>query len=47
MNNDTFLPKVSVIVPVYNGEADLPQLIRCLLAQTYPKQAGGVFAGRQ
>ena len=38
MNNDTFLPKVSVIVPIYNGEADLPELIRCLLAQTYPKQ---------
>lgn len=34
----TFLPKVSVIVPIYNGEADLPELINCLLAQTYPKQ---------
>jgi cellulose synthase/poly-beta-1,6-N-acetylglucosamine synthase-like glycosyltransferase len=27
---------VSVIVPIYNGEADLPGLIACLLAQTYP-----------
>ena len=31
-----FLPKTSVIVPVYNGEADLPELINCLQAQTYP-----------
>ncbi len=31
-----FLPKVSVVVPVYNGEADLPDLLRCLYAQTYP-----------
>ena len=30
------LPKVSVIVPIYNGEADLPDLINCLKAQTYP-----------
>ena len=34
---NTFLPKVSVVVPIYNGEADLPELICCLLAQTYPK----------
>lgn len=27
--------KVSVIVPIYNGEADLPDLIACLKAQTY------------
>ncbi|ARV57583.1 glycosyltransferase [Nostocales cyanobacterium HT-58-2] len=33
----TFLPKVSVVVPIYNGEADLPELISCLSAQTYPK----------
>lgn len=33
-----FLPKVSVIVPIYNGESDLPDLIRCLLSQTYPKE---------
>ncbi|NES81962.1 MAG: glycosyltransferase [Moorea sp. SIO2B7] len=31
-----FLPKVSVIVPIYNGELDLPELIDCLRAQTYP-----------
>ena len=32
----TFCPTVSVIVPIYNGETDLPGLIECLLAQTYP-----------
>ncbi|AFZ25786.1 glycosyl transferase [Cylindrospermum stagnale PCC 7417] len=32
-----FLPMVSVVVPIYNGEADLPDLISCLLSQTYPK----------
>jgi glycosyltransferase involved in cell wall biosynthesis len=32
----SFLPQVSVIVPIYNGEADLPDLLACLLAQTYP-----------
>ena len=32
----SFLPIVSVIVPIYNGEFDLPDLINCLLAQTYP-----------
>ncbi|MCA1994833.1 MAG: glycosyltransferase, partial [Coleofasciculus sp. S288] len=31
-----FLPNVSAIVPIYNGEADLPDLIDCLQAQTYP-----------
>jgi glycosyltransferase involved in cell wall biosynthesis len=31
------LPMVSVVVPIYNGEADLPELINCLLSQTYPK----------
>ncbi|NER30836.1 MAG: glycosyltransferase [Symploca sp. SIO1C4] len=30
------LPQVSVIVPIYNGETDIPDLIRCLQAQTYP-----------
>lgn len=30
------LPPVSVVVPIYNGEADLPALIERLLAQTYP-----------
>ncbi|MEM8610899.1 MAG: glycosyltransferase [Cyanobacteria bacterium P01_H01_bin.105] len=32
----TFFPTVSVIVPIYNGETDLPGLIECLLGQTYP-----------
>lgn len=31
-----FLPYVSVIVPIYNGETDLPDLIHCLQTQTYP-----------
>ncbi len=31
-----FLPKVSAIVPIYNGEADLPDLLNCLRSQTYP-----------
>ncbi|MDJ0712840.1 MAG: glycosyltransferase [Prochloraceae cyanobacterium] len=31
-----FLPKVSVIVPIYNGEKDLPDLIECLRSQNYP-----------
>jgi len=31
-----FFPRVSVIVPIYNGEQDLPGLLKCLLAQTYP-----------
>ncbi|MEH2179970.1 glycosyltransferase [Nostoc sp.] len=33
----SFLPMVSVVVPIYNGKADLPELINCLLSQTYPK----------
>ncbi|MEQ8752326.1 MAG: glycosyltransferase [Coleofasciculus sp. G1-WW12-02] len=33
----SFVPKVSVIVPIYNGAADIPDLIQCLLCQTYPK----------
>ncbi|MDJ0736428.1 MAG: glycosyltransferase [Nostocaceae cyanobacterium] len=37
-NSNNFLPKVSVVVPIYNGEGDLPDLISCLEAQTYPKQ---------
>ncbi|ACK65281.1 glycosyl transferase family 2 [Rippkaea orientalis PCC 8801] len=32
-----FCPKVSVIVPIYNGERDIPDLIDCLRSQTYPK----------
>lgn len=31
------LPQVSVVVPIYNGEADLPPLLDGLLAQTYPR----------
>jgi glycosyltransferase involved in cell wall biosynthesis len=34
--NPKFFPRVSVIVPVYNGEADLPDLLNCLRSQTYP-----------
>ncbi len=33
-----FFPEVSVIVPIYNGEKDLPPLIDCLAKQTYPRQ---------
>ncbi|MDF5706164.1 MAG: glycosyltransferase [Nostoc sp. S4] len=33
----SFLPMVSVVVPIYNGEADLPDLLDCLLSQTYPQ----------
>ncbi|MCC5635968.1 glycosyltransferase [Nostoc sp. CHAB 5844] len=32
-----FLPMVSVVVPIYNAEVDLPALIGCLSSQTYPK----------
>jgi len=28
-------PRVSVIVPIYNGESDLPELINCLQDQSY------------
>ena len=27
--------EVSVVVPIYNGEKDLPDLIECLRSQTY------------
>ncbi|MBD2664245.1 hypothetical protein B6N60_01214 [Richelia sinica FACHB-800] len=37
-DQNSFLPKVSVVIPIYNGEADLPDLINCLLSQTYPKE---------
>jgi glycosyltransferase involved in cell wall biosynthesis len=33
-----FLPLVSVVVPIYNGEEDLPDLLSCLLSQSYPKE---------
>lgn len=29
-------PYISVVVPIYNGEADVPALSKALLAQTYP-----------
>lgn len=29
------MTKVSVVVPIYNGEQDLPELIECLRSQTY------------
>ncbi|MBV8885601.1 MAG: glycosyltransferase [Chroococcidiopsidaceae cyanobacterium CP_BM_RX_35] len=32
------LPFVSVIVPIYNGEGDLPDLVDCLQQQTYPAE---------
>jgi cellulose synthase/poly-beta-1,6-N-acetylglucosamine synthase-like glycosyltransferase len=32
----SYFPRVSVIVPIYNGEQDLPGLLACLMAQTYP-----------
>jgi len=35
--SNTFKPQVSVVVPIYNGRADIPELINCLGAQTYPK----------
>lgn len=31
-------PKISVIVPIYNGETDLPDLIDCLCNQSYPSE---------
>ncbi|PSB13142.1 glycosyltransferase, partial [filamentous cyanobacterium Phorm 46] len=34
MNSAEFLPLVSVVIPVYNGERDLPDLIECLRSQT-------------
>lgn len=32
------LLRISVIIPIYNGETDLPDLINCLRAQTYPAE---------
>ncbi len=31
-----FQPSVSVVIPIYNGENDLPALLECLKSQTYP-----------
>lgn len=35
---EDFLPLVSVIIPVFNGEADLPELIECLSQQSYSSE---------
>jgi cellulose synthase/poly-beta-1,6-N-acetylglucosamine synthase-like glycosyltransferase len=35
--NSHFFPPVSVVVPIYNGEKDLPDLLECLRQQTYPR----------
>ncbi len=37
-NSFEFLPNVSVIIPVYNGENDLNPLAECIKNQTYPKE---------
>lgn len=31
-------PFISVIIPIYNGEDDLPDLLKCLQSQTYPRE---------
>ncbi|KAB0242721.1 glycosyltransferase [Microcystis aeruginosa EAWAG127a] len=31
-------PFISVIIPIYNGEDDLPDLLKCLQNQTYPRE---------
>ena len=38
MSENEFLPAISVVVPIYNGEGDLPELIECLEKQTYPAE---------
>jgi glycosyltransferase involved in cell wall biosynthesis len=37
-------PRISVIIPVYNGEADLPDLIECLRSQTLPSKSDEYIA---
>lgn len=37
-NSSRPVPTVSVVIPIYNGEADIPQLLDCLRAQTYPPE---------
>lgn len=34
--SDPLMPPVAVIIPIYNGESDLADLLNCLWAQTYP-----------
>lgn len=36
MKESTFAPKVSIVIPVYNGSNFLKNAIDCALAQTYP-----------
>ncbi|PSF38539.1 glycosyltransferase [Aphanothece hegewaldii CCALA 016] len=42
-NDVSYWPTVSVIVPIYNGEEDLPDLLDCLTQQTYPKEKTEYF----
>lgn len=37
MTNHNLIP-ISVIIPIYNGEKDLPELLECLVQQTYAKE---------
>jgi cellulose synthase/poly-beta-1,6-N-acetylglucosamine synthase-like glycosyltransferase len=37
IDRPSFCPQVSAIVPIYNGETDIPDLIRGLQNQTYPR----------
>ena len=37
-SDSLYLPRVSVVVPIYNGEQDLPGLLDRLMAQTYPAE---------
>ncbi|NJO42931.1 MAG: glycosyltransferase [Cyanobacteria bacterium CRU_2_1] len=36
--NSSCLPHVSVVIPIYNGEADLLELLNCLQSQSYPNE---------
>lgn len=31
-------PRVGVVIPIFNGAADLPELLSCLFQQTYPRE---------
>ena len=38
MNSEhSFLPPVTVIIPIYNGETDIPYLLECLYNQSYER----------
>lgn len=37
ITSSALLPVVTVIIPIYNGEDELPELLACLEAQTYPR----------